>query len=265
MISTQIIQNSIDELKAITKVDLCVYDLEGNRIAGTDEMQDVSVNLISGFGQSPADSQVIGAHHLLKIMDEGEPIYVLVARGFGDDVYMVGKIAVSQLQNLIVAYKERFDRNNFFQNLILDNLLLVDIYNRAKKLHIEAVGRRAVFLVETATEKDGMVTEDAEPMNDVTIEGPLCREPIYRRTPLGREICDAMIAVPRAFSRADYLPCILWGRTAQEVSRCHTRDRVRITGRLQSRVYTKLTESGPVERIAYEISALSAEVLDDVL
>ena len=159
MISTQIIQNSIDELKAITKVDLCVYDLEGNRIAGTDEMKDVSVNLISGFGQSPADSQVIGAHHLLKILDDGEAIYVLVARGFGDDVYMVGKIAVSQLQNLIVAYKERFDRNNFFQNLILDNLLLVDIYNRAKKLHIEAVGRRAVFLVETATEKDGMVTE----------------------------------------------------------------------------------------------------------
>ncbi|MBQ9123348.1 MAG: helix-turn-helix domain-containing protein [Lachnospiraceae bacterium] len=159
MISTQIIQNSIDELKSITKVDLCVYDLEGNKIAGTDDMPDVSVNLINGFGLSPADSQVIGAHHLLKIMDDGEPIYVLVARGFGDDVYMVGKIAVSQLQNLIIAYKERFDRNNFFQNLILDNLLLVDIYNRAKKLHIEAVAKRAVFLVETGIEKDGIVTE----------------------------------------------------------------------------------------------------------
>lgn len=110
-----------------------------------------------------------------------------------------------------------------------------------------------------------MIAEDAEPMNDVTIEGPLCREPVYRRTPLGREICDAMVAVPRAFSRADYLPCILWGKTAQEISRCHTRDRVRITGRLQSRTYTKLTEDGPVERIAYEISALGAEVLDDVL
>lgn len=159
MISTQIIQNSIDELKSITKVDLCVYDLEGNKVAGTDDMQDVSAGLVNSFGVSPADSQVIGAHHLLKIMDDGEPIYVLVARGFGDDVYMVGKIAVSQLQNLIIAYKERFDRNNFFQNLILDNLLLVDIYNRAKKLHIEAVAKRAVFLVETGVEKDGIVTE----------------------------------------------------------------------------------------------------------
>lgn len=159
MISTQIIQNSIDELKTITKVDLCVYDLEGNKVAGTDDMADVSMNLVSSFATSPADSQVIGAHHLLKIMDDGDPIYVLVARGFGDDVYMVGKIAVSQLQNLIIAYKERFDRNNFFQNLILDNLLLVDIYNRAKKLHIEAVAKRAVFLVETGIEKDGIVSE----------------------------------------------------------------------------------------------------------
>ena len=104
--------------------------------------------------------------------------------------------------------------------------------------------------------------EDGEPINDVVLEGPLCKEPTFRRTPLGREICDAMLAVPRAFRRADYLPCILWGRTAQEVSACHVRDRVRICGRLQSRIYTKMTEDGPIERTAYEISALSAEVLD---
>ncbi len=67
---------------------------------------------------------------------------------------MIGKIAVSQLQNLIIAYKERYDRNNFFQNLLLDNMLLVDIYNRAKKLHIEATVPRAVFLIETENEKD---------------------------------------------------------------------------------------------------------------
>ncbi len=104
--------------------------------------------------------------------------------------------------------------------------------------------------------------EDGEPINDVIIEGPLCREPTFRRTPLGREICDAMLAVPRAFRRADYLPCILWGRTAQEISACHMRDRIRIYGRLQSRVYTKLTPEGAHERTAYEISALSAEILE---
>ena len=97
------------------------------------------------------------------------------------------------------------------------------------------------------------------------LEGFLCREPIYRRTPLGREICDVMLAVPRAFQRADYLPCILWGRTAQEASQYHTRDKIGITGRLQSRVYTKLTEEGAEERTAYEISALTAQIPMDLL
>lgn len=104
-----------------------------------------------------------------------------------------------------------------------------------------------------------IVCEDGEPVNDVIIEGPLCKDPTFRRTPLGREICDVMLAVPRAFKRADYLPCILWGRTAQEAARCHTRDVIRIYGRLQSRIYTKLTEEGAQERTAYEISALTAE------
>lgn len=159
MISNQIIQTSIDELKTITKVDLCVYDLIGVPLASTTNQIEISEELIIGFANSPADSQVIGSHHLLKILDEGELIYILVARGTGEDVYMVGKIAVCQIQNLAIAYKERFDRNNFFQNLLLDNLLLVDIYNRAKKLHIEVTLPRAVFLVETGLEKDGMVTE----------------------------------------------------------------------------------------------------------
>ena len=110
-----------------------------------------------------------------------------------------------------------------------------------------------------------ITAEDGEPVNQVYLEGPLCREPTYRLTPLGREICDAMLAVPRAFHRADYLPCILWGRIAQQVSQCHTSDVVAIEGRLQSRIYTKLTENGPQERTAYEISALTAQVLEEDL
>ena len=138
MISNQIIQTSIDELKAITKVDLYVYDVTGSLIAGTTDRGTFSNDLVISFAQSPADSQVIGNDHLLKVLDEGEPAYILIARGQSEDVYMIARIAVSQIQALIVAYKERFDRNNFFQNLLLDNLLLVDIYNRAKKLHIDA-------------------------------------------------------------------------------------------------------------------------------
>lgn len=128
---------------------------------------------------------------------------------------------------------------------------------RSHNQRVEGV-RRLIIFVFAAT----ITPEDGDPINDVILEGPLCRDPVFRRTPLGREICDVMLAVPRPFRRADYLPCILWGRTAQEVSVCHVRDRIRIYGRLQSRIYTKLTEDGPIDRTAYEISALTAEVLE---
>ena len=159
MISNQVIQNSIDELRTITKVDLGVFDVEGLKVAATTEDINISRDIIENFASSPADSQVVGGRHLLKILDEGEAAYILVAQGPSDDVYMVGKIAVSSIQNLIVAYKERFDRNNFFQNLILDNLLLVDIYNRAQKLHIEVECPRIVYLIETRLEKDNGAME----------------------------------------------------------------------------------------------------------
>ena len=139
------------------------------------------------------------------------------------------------------------------------SMLTVTGQIRSHNERTDGVRHLMIFIFATS-----ITAEDGEPINDVIIEGPLCREPTYRRTPLGREICDAMLAVPRAFRRADYLPCILWGRTAQEVSACHTRDIVRIYGRLQSRIYTKLTEGGSEERTAYEISALSAEIPDDL-
>ncbi len=159
MISSQIIQTSVDELKAITKVDLGVYELCGVQVASTMERQVIAPEMISTFADSPADSQVIGNCHLMKIYDDNELLYVVIACGAADDAYMVGRIAVCQLQNLAVAYRERFDRNSFFQNLLLDNLLLVDIHNRAKKLHLDVAIPRAVFLIEAQQEKDGIVTE----------------------------------------------------------------------------------------------------------
>lgn len=159
MISNQVIQHTIDELKTITKVDFFVYEVDGGRVAATDEKLPFSEEVVDYFAESRVDSQVIAGCHFLKVIDEEEVAYVLIAKGFGEDVYTMGKIAVCQLQNLLVAYKERFDRNNFFQNLILDNMLLVDIHNRAQKLHIETEKRRVVYLVETKAEKDTAVME----------------------------------------------------------------------------------------------------------
>ncbi|MCQ2524598.1 MAG: helix-turn-helix domain-containing protein [Lachnospiraceae bacterium] len=161
MITGQIIQNSIDDLQKISKVDLCVFDLDGLIVASTFQPTDLSRAFIDNFANSPADSQVIGVHHLFKIYDENELTYILIVRGGSDDVYtsMIAKICVSQIQALIIAYKERLDRNNFFQNLMLDNLLLVDIYNRAKKLRVEVSVPRVVFLIEACIEKDNSAME----------------------------------------------------------------------------------------------------------
>ncbi len=139
---------------------------------------------------------------------------------------------------------------------------MLSITGQIRSHNVRSDGQRHLLIFVFPTK---ILCEDGEPVNEVTLEGVLCREPTYRRTPLGREICDLMLAVPRAFQRADYLPCILWGRTALEGSQCHTRDRIRISGRLQSRIYTKVTPSGSEERTAYEISALSAQFSPEVM
>lgn len=155
MISNQILQNTIDGLKGITRTDLCVLDVEGKILAATFPDAEQFAGPAQSFVASPADSQVVAGCQFFKVFDDHQLEYILLAYGDSEDVYMIGKIASFQIQNLLVAYKERFDKDNFIKNLLLDNLLLVDIYNRAKKLHIETEVRRVVFIVETNREKDG--------------------------------------------------------------------------------------------------------------
>lgn len=159
MISNQILQNTIEGLKSITRVDLCVSDTEGKILASTFPDAEEYEHAIVDFVNCPADSQVLQGYQFFKVFDENQLEYVLLARGAGDDVYMVGKVVVFQVQNLLVAYKERFDKDNFIKNLLLDNLLLVDIYNRAKKLHIDISVRRVVFVIETKNENDSNALE----------------------------------------------------------------------------------------------------------
>ncbi len=154
MISNQILQNTIDGLKTITRVDICVMDTEGKALATTITNAEEYESAVLAFVDSPADSQVLQGYQFFKVFDEHQLEYVILVRGDSDDVYMIGKLAAFQIQNLLVAYKERYDKDNFIKNLLLDNLLLVDIYNRAKKLHIETDVRRVVFIIETKNEKD---------------------------------------------------------------------------------------------------------------
>ena len=159
LVSSQVLQKTIDELRAITRIDLCVLSLEGQMLASTFSENSPNPDYIREFANSPADSQVLQGYHFFKVYDDQNVEYVLVTGGGSEDAYMIGKIAVSQIQNLIIAYKERLDKNDFIQNLLLDNLLLVDIYNRAKKLRIDTEVKRVVFMVETKYEKDNSAME----------------------------------------------------------------------------------------------------------
>lgn len=154
MISNQVLQTTIEGLKNITRIELCVMDTEGKALATTINHVEEYEEAVLAFVDSPADSQVLQGHQFFKVFDEHQLEYVLLAKGDTDDVYMVGKLAAFQIKNLLIAYKERYDKDNFIKNLLLDNLLLVDIYNRAKKLHIETAVKRVVFLIETKHEKD---------------------------------------------------------------------------------------------------------------
>lgn len=159
MVSSGILKNCIEELYSITKTDMSVYDTDGMELVSAGASRSVDKDVLMSFIESPADSQVVGSSHLLKVYDDLELQYVVVATNEVDNAYTVGRIAVSQLKLLLNAYKEKYDKNTFFQSLLMDNLLLVDVYNKAKKLRIEVTCPRVVYIVETPGENDNIVSE----------------------------------------------------------------------------------------------------------
>ena len=140
-----------------------------------------------------------------------------------------------------------------------DRLMMMTGQVRSYNKVVEGAGRLMVTLFAQSMAE----TRDNDTLNRVTLTGTLCKPPIYRSTPFGREICDMMLAVNRAFGKSDYIPCIAWGRNAQYASRFGVGDRVRLTGRLQSREYQKLLESGEyMVRNAYEVSCFTLEAAE---
>ncbi|MEE1200716.1 MAG: single-stranded DNA-binding protein [Christensenellales bacterium] len=121
---------------------------------------------------------------------------------------------------------------------------------------VDGTGRLMVTLFAQSISEAG----ENDTLNRVILTGSLCKPPIYRSTPFGREICDMMLAVSRAFGKSDYIPCIAWGRNAQYAARFGVGDKVTLTGRLQSREYQKLLDNGEyLTRNAYEVSAFTLE------
>lgn len=159
MISNQILQNTIDGMMNIAHVELMVTDTDGKCVVTTMNEKKNFENAVIDFVKSPADSQEIQNCQFFKIFDEQQLEYILIAGGASENAYLVGKMAAFQIKGLLVAYKERYDKDNFIKNLLLDNLLLVDIYSRAKKLHLQIDLRRVVMIVETQAGKDSNAIE----------------------------------------------------------------------------------------------------------
>jgi len=160
MISNQILQTTIDGLKSIVRKEICVIDREGKLAAITDNgFEQLPPAFIDSIIQSPAENQMIQGSQYFKVIDNGIAEYIVAVKGDDEDAFRVGKLAAFHIQSLMMAYKERFDRDNFIKNLLLDNLLLVDIYSRAKKLRIENNVRRVVLLIDTTVDTDMSAVE----------------------------------------------------------------------------------------------------------
>ena len=153
MISNQTINNCIEEAKKISNMDFLIADSTGIIVASTADFNEVENTDITTFIESMAEIQELKDILFIKIDYEDDLSYTLLVKG-AEDKFLVGKLVAAQLQNLMIAYKDKIDKNSFFQNLLLDNLLLVDIYNKAQKLHIEATIPRCVFVIELSAIKD---------------------------------------------------------------------------------------------------------------
>ena len=160
--------------------------------------------------------------------------------------------AMDRLQ--ILASEERLEETPIGEGCSLCVTGQIRSYNSHKP-----GGRRLIISVLAET----MELTDLPHDNRVSLLGNLCKPPVYRRTPLGREICDIMLAVNRNYRKADYLPCILWGNSARQAESYEVGTALLLTGRLQSREYIKVLENHSENRIAYEISAISSQVIHE--
>ena len=130
-------------------------------------------------------------------------------------------------------------------------------YENERNRLILTVFAKEINEIEGEEEKD-------EVTNEVILVGYVCKKPIYRQTPFGREIADVLLAVNRAYNKSDYIPSIAWGRNARFCQNMEVGTEVRITGRVQSRTYEKKYEDGTTEtRVAYEVSIASMEIVND--
>ena len=148
MISSQLLQKALDDIKTITGKDMAVLDLDGRYAARTDESFSADADKIAAFAVTAAEQNRDKYNSYFKIRDDGQDIYVLVVAGATETDALVGVMARYQIETIVAAYKEKFDKDNFFKSLLMDNLMLLDIFDRSKRLHIEIEQTRVVYIIQ---------------------------------------------------------------------------------------------------------------------
>ena len=163
LLSNQVIQKVIRDIKQIAGLECSVWNMKNECLAMTSlvpkALNKKVATFIKGAEKNEVTESVNETESMFLVREEEMPVYVLVILGESKEAILPGRFGVSQMSNLLQAYRERMDRNRFMQNLILDNLLLVDIYNQAKKMKIPVEQRRIVFIIEPKNEGDNLVLE----------------------------------------------------------------------------------------------------------
>ena len=165
MLSNQKLQNSLNEIKEISHMDTALFTAKGKLVAHTEEMplpEALEQQVVVDF----AEKQTYQDYHLYKVMVEGETEYILVCLVKEESFLVCAQMAVCQIRNLVMSFAEQFDRNNFMQNIILGNMLIVDIYGKAKKHHIQEVPR-VVFVIDTGSKNNDMAMELVKNLADI--------------------------------------------------------------------------------------------------
>ncbi len=165
MFSNHKIQRALDEIKEISRMDLLLYDEKGRMVASTMDMIEDMEPYIVNFAESMAESQMLSGFHFFKVIVEDTLEYVLLIRNTSEESYMVGRLAVVQIRNIVMAYREQYDRNNLMQNILLGNMLIVDMYNKAEQLKISQT-ERVIFVIEVEGHKDNSVVETVKNLVD---------------------------------------------------------------------------------------------------
>ena len=165
MVSNHKLQETLEEIHEISKVDILLYDQTGKLIASTAPAKEQVQAYIADFAKSMAQSQMLNGYHFLKVQVEEQTQFVLLADASAQESYMVGRLAVCQVRNIITSSQEQMDRNHFMQNILLGNMLVVDMYNKAEKLHISQAPR-LVYVIEVKGAKDTVLMETVRGLVD---------------------------------------------------------------------------------------------------